>query len=225
MSSVGIVSINLHSFYLNYGAALHSFAFQKYLDARGIDSVIVDYQSKHFGNFRLDNPVLSYIRQKKNVKTILHGLCCTPSFKRKYKAFHTFYKSNCKMYDNNGKPFTYNDFNESKVLNFDFPIVVCESDVIWSPKTSKGFDRVFFCDYPCFSDKIKVAYAPSISNTTLNIQQELEFKKLLNNFDFLSCREKCTAEYVAQLSGKSCEHVLDPVLLHEEKFYKPYMNE
>ncbi len=223
MSRVGILSINLHSFYLNYGAALHSFAFQKYLDSKDIDSVIVDYKSKHFGNFKLDNPALSCLQRKEKMKTILHSLICTPSFRRKYKAFNQFYKKNCKILDNYGKPFTYDDFNNNPTLKFDFSIVVCESDVIWSPKTSKGFDRVFFCDYSCFKDKVKVAYAPSISNTELNPEEELEFKYLLKNFDYLSCREKITAEYVSEISDRHCEHVLDPVLLHNGEFYEQYM--
>lgn len=65
MIDVGIFSINIHSLHLNYGAALHSFAFQKYLTLQGINSVIVDYKSKHFGNMKLDNPAIIYIQRKK----------------------------------------------------------------------------------------------------------------------------------------------------------------
>ena len=224
MSDVGIFSINLHSFYLNYGAALHSFAFQKYLESKGISSVIVDYKSKHFGDFRLDNPALSYFFSHKPLKTVVNGLLNTPSFKRKYRAFNQFYVQNCKMISNKGKPFFYADFNEyGHLFDFDFKIVVCESDVIWSPKTNKGFDRVFFCDYPCFMDKIKVAYSPSISNTLLNVEEEITFSKLLKNFDYISCREKQTAEYIRKVTGRECPHVLDPVLLFEGNFYEPYM--
>ena len=224
MSDVGIFSINIHSLYLNYGAALHSFAFQTYLKKYEIDSVIVDYKSKHFGNIRLDSPIRTCIEQGFSIRRFLSALLNTVSSKRKYKAFHRFYNSNCTMANNNGRPFTYSDFNDcNQNISFDFPIAVCESDVIWSPKTSKGFDRVFFCDYPCFSNKIKVAYAPSISNTVLTSEQENEFVKLLKNFDFLSAREKQTAEYVEKLSGKECAHVLDPVLLLDAEDYEPYL--
>ncbi len=40
---VGIISINKYSKHLNFGAALHSYAFQQYLDKQGIDNVIIDY--------------------------------------------------------------------------------------------------------------------------------------------------------------------------------------
>lgn len=222
MSSVRILSINIHSLYLNYGAALHSFAFQKYLEKCGIDSVIVDYRSKHFGDFKLDNPAVTFWRRHSSIKTILNAILNTPSFRRKFKTFHRFYKENCTTVDNNGIPYTYEDFFKEQ-FDFDFPVAVCESDVIWSPKTSGGFDRVFFCDCPCFEQKIKVAYAPSISNTVLSDEQESEFEKLLHNFDYLSCREKQTAEYVQTLTGRQCIHALDPVLLLDGKEYEPYM--
>lgn len=224
MSDVGIVSINIHSFFLNYGAALHSFAFQKYLDKLGIDSVIVDYKSKHFGNFRFDKFYLNFIHSKKLRPMISAFLFYTIPYKRKDKLFRKFYAENCRIIDNNGSSYTYDFFNEhSDSIYFDFPIAVCESDVIWSPKTSNGFDRVFFCDYKCFDGKIKVAYAPSISNTKLTSEQETEFKRLVSNFDCISCREKETAEYVQKLIGKKCAHVLDPVLLLDEKDYLPYL--
>lgn len=226
MIDVGIISINIHSLYLNYGAALHSFAFQKYLESLGINSVIVDYKSKHFGNMLLDRPAITFLKRHKRITTILSALLNTPSFKRKYKTFNAFYSANCKMVDNNGEPYTYDFFNkQNEKINFVFPIVVCESDVIWSPKTSNGFDRVFFCDYPCFKNKIKVAYAPSISNTHLTKTEEEKFKKLLENFDYLSSREKQTAEYVNTITGRKCVHVLDPVLLLDEKDYVPYFEE
>lgn len=223
MNDIGIFSINLHSFYLNYGAALHSFAFQKYLESKGVSSVIVDYKSKHIGDFRLDFPALSFIKKRAKLKTIIHALFATPSYKRKFKAFNKFYTENCKMLENNGKSFCYEDFNSGKEMHFDFPVAICESDVIWSPKTSNGFDRVFFFDYPCFDEKTKIAYAPSISNTKLSKAEEKEFCRLLENFDLLSCRENQTAEYVSKLTGRKCPHVLDPVLLLDDDFYKPYM--
>lgn len=85
MIDVGIFSINIHSLYLNYGAALHSFAFQKYLTLQGINSVIVDYKSKHFGNMKLNNPAITYIQRKKPLKTILNTTLNTLSSKKNIK--------------------------------------------------------------------------------------------------------------------------------------------
>lgn len=35
----------MHSRHMNYGAALHSYAFQEYLFKKGCDSTIIDYES------------------------------------------------------------------------------------------------------------------------------------------------------------------------------------
>lgn len=222
---VGIISINIHSFFMNYGAALHSFAFQKYLEKVGIDSVIVDYKSKHIGDYRLDFPFVTAIKRHSSLRHVINMIVSSPSYHRKYSTFHSFYKKNCKVVDNNGVPFNYDFFqsNANKDDIFDFDIVVCESDVIWSPKTSKGFDRVFFCDYKCFNNKLKVAYSPSISNTRISCEEEPEFKRLVSNFDYISCREKETAEYIENLTGKKCTHVLDPVLLLSAEDYEPFI--
>ena len=56
---VGIISINRYSKHLNYGAALHSYAFQHYLDLHGIDNVIIDYFPKFMEHYSLKYLFLS----------------------------------------------------------------------------------------------------------------------------------------------------------------------
>lgn len=223
-TSIGIISINLHSLYMNYGAALHSFAFQNYLKIKGYDSVILDYESKHFNHYNLKYPFIMALRRRYGLKQIIAHLIMSPSFFIKYRKFERFYKLNCKMIDYNGRPYYYEDFlKKGDNFKFEFDTAICESDVIWSPLTSHGFDRVFFCDFNCFNDKKKIAYSPSISNTKLNAEEENEFKKLIKNFDFISTREKETADYVQTLTDKTVTHVLDPVLLLDSDFYESYL--
>lgn len=57
MIDVGILSINIRSLYLNYGASLHTFAFQKCLNLHSVSSVIVDYKLKHNVEFCVFLPV------------------------------------------------------------------------------------------------------------------------------------------------------------------------
>jgi hypothetical protein len=135
-----------------------------------------------------------------------------------------FYKNYCRTVDCNGKPFTSDFFEKNKNIDiFDFGKIVCESDVIWSPKTFKGFDRAFFCDYEFSKNMLKIAYAASISNTYLTQEEENIFKVLIKNFDYISVREKQTAEYVQQLTDKPVLHVLDPVLLLDAEDYQPFI--
>ena len=56
---VGIISINKYSKHLNYGAALHSYAFQHYLDMHGIDNVIIDYLPRFMKSYNMKYPVIA----------------------------------------------------------------------------------------------------------------------------------------------------------------------
>jgi len=223
---VGIISINKYSNF-NYGAVLHSFAMQKYLDKKYIDSVIVDYLTRFFNYFVPHFPAIGVIKKSFRLRTFglrtfIYAILKQPAASIRFRKIMNFCKKHYKSVNNNGKPFTQADFeNNEKISSFDFDTIVCECDVIWSPKTNFGFDRAFFADYECFKDMKKVAYSPSIGNTILTSEEEQEFKKLVTNFDFLSSREKETAEYVQNLIGRKCQHVLDPTLLLDEQDYIP----
>jgi len=212
---------------MNFGAALHSVAFQKVLDKHGIENYIVDYRSKHVEKFNFNNLFITNLKagKIKSLKGIVSSLINTPSLRSKYKKFSQFYEKNTRMYSDNGKPFFYSKFIKNEYNKFSFTTVVCESDVTWSPLTNEGFDRVLFFDLDAFNGINKVAYSPSISNTQLSNEQEKEFKKLLKNYDYLSSREDETANYVAELTGRECQWVLDPVLLLSKQDYEPYMEE
>lgn len=224
---VGIFSYNKYSLYMNFGAALHSVAFQKVLDKYGVESYIVDYRSKHVEKFNFNNLFLTNLKagKIKNFKELVASLINTPSLKEKYKKFTRFYEENTRMYSDGEKPFFYSSFIRGEYGELPFTTVICESDVTWSPLTNDGFDRVLFFDLDVFNGINKVAYSPSISNTQLNDNQEKEFKKLLENYNYLSSREDETANYVAELTGKECQWVLDPVLLLSKQDYEFYMKE
>src|SRR5690554_151550 len=224
---VGIFSYNKYSLYMNFGAALHSFAFQKALNKLGIESYIIDYKSKHVEDFNFNNLLLTNFKKRKinSIRNLVSSAINTGSLRAKYKKFTKFYDTNCTMYSDNGAPFYHSKFLEGKYKKFPFTTVVCESDVTWSPLTNDGFDRVLFFDFDCFDGINKVAYSPSISNTKLTNSQEREFKNLLSNYDYLSSREDDTANYVAKITGRECEWVLDPVLLLDNVEYHPYIKE
>lgn len=224
---VGIFSYNKYSLYMNFGAALHSFAFQKALEKKGIESAIVDYRSKHVEDFDFNNLFLTDFRRGKikGAKSFITSLINTGSLRTKYKKFLRFYENHCIMYSDNGSAFYYSRFLTGDYNNFPFSTVVCESDVTWSPLTNEGFDRVLFFDFECFESINKVAYSPSISNTVLTDEQESEFKRLLGNYDSLSSREDDTAKYVTELVSRPCAWVLDPVLLLTLDDYRPYIQD
>lgn len=58
---------------LNFGAALHSYAFQQYLDKQGIDNVIIDYLPRFMKTYNMKYPFLSE-QPKEKIKRFFFGL-------------------------------------------------------------------------------------------------------------------------------------------------------
>ena len=56
---IAIISYNINSKHLNYGAALHSYAFQKYLEKMGCKSVIVNYTPLKIEHYHIKYPILN----------------------------------------------------------------------------------------------------------------------------------------------------------------------
>ena len=87
----GIVSINLHTGRLNYGAVLHSWMFQRLMARRGdmARCEILDYLPEAKRQF---NPWTHFIRQKrKNPAKLLGAMLITPGFVLRYRRFQQFF--------------------------------------------------------------------------------------------------------------------------------------
>lgn len=102
---------------------------------------------------------------------------------------------------------------------FDFDTIVCESDVIWSPHSTQGFDNGFFCNLPSLKGKNKIAYAACIGYTKFSEKRQKRFRELLTNFDAISVREIQGTEFTRQFTDKPVYNVLDPTLLLDAKDY------
>ena len=78
---IGLISINMYSKGLNFACPLHTYAFQQFLLANGIESTVIDYKPIYFDNFNMLHPsdyyktlydkraaasVLSYVSPGKN---------------------------------------------------------------------------------------------------------------------------------------------------------------
>lgn len=86
---VGIISINKYSKHLNFGAALHSYAFQQYLDKQGIDNVIIDYLPRFMKTYNMKYPFLSE-QPKEKIKRFFFWLGYFFPNLTRYKKFMNF---------------------------------------------------------------------------------------------------------------------------------------
>lgn len=213
---IGTVSININTINHNYGAVLHSWAFQQVLINK-IDGVeyteVIDYLPNYMKGMNRKYPVLGYY--KKGIKDAILWSLYTPSNVIKYNKVEKFIKQNF-----NKTPTKYIEDELSKV-NLNYDVLICESDVIWDPNHySSGFEKTFFFAHDNMKDKKKIAYSASLGNAEFTEEEKKEYKILLENIDYISVREKYAAEFTQQFTNKPVEYVLDPTLLLEAKDYE-----
>lgn len=224
---IGIISYNIHSVHMNYGAALHSWAFQQYLKQKGRDSVVINYFpasfKRHGLSYSIKYPFLNYKRFWNITHLIYHItnwliLGFTPNL-RKYKKFSRFFNEKMKK--------TQNEYSQkelksiSDIEGLDINTFVAESDVIWKLAVNGTFDEVFFLQFPSAESKRKVAYAPSLSSRRFTEHEEEKFQKMVSDFTAISTRERQGAEYLTEILKKKIEWMLDPTLLIDESDYLP----
>lgn len=213
---IGTLSLNINTSDFNYGAILHSWAFQQFLNKYDKYNVeIIDYITPHLEKCNLKYPIYSSIKIRK-VRTIIKSILFYIPYKLRYYKFQKFIKNNMIISD---KHYTQKSLNDAK-LKYD--ILICESDVIWYPGFFHGnFDKSFFLALDSMKSKKKIAYSPSMSSLKYIDSKKEELKELLKNLDHISCRESYELNVLKELSDKDITHVMDPVfLLNPEDYNK-----
>lgn len=212
---IGTISLNINAPDFNYGAMLHSWAFQQYL--KKMDCVeyteVIDYTMPTLEGQDLKHPIRNALLGL-HIKSFIYQIKNHRMYQKRFDKFEKFIKENiCKSQEK----YTQNSLNEA-ILDYD--CVICESDVIWSPGFCGGhFDKSFFLALKSMKNMKRIAYAPSMANGDLNEDQEKEIKELLCYPDMISCRESYEKDILKKYTNKPIEHVLDPVMLLEKKDY------
>lgn len=186
------------TYYQNYGTILQAYALQQVIIKLGHDNKILDDRTIIRKKYRF-----AFVPdQIKNICRIVfypNNVYIKKSRirDREYKKFKTQH--------------LYMDFNTDPVKDLDkrYDIFICGSDQIWSP-TEKIFDGFYFLE---FTQKKKVAYAPSLGKAFLPDWYKTKVKRLLKDFDAISVRESKGAELLSEVIGYKPEVVVDPTLL------------
>lgn len=212
---IGTISLNINAPDFNYGAVLHSWAFQQFL--LSLDNVkyteIIDYTMPSLEGQNLAKPLITALK-KMRIKTMFRQIKTLGIYKERYKKFSNFEKKYMQI---SAKKYTQKTLEKESL---DYQCIVCESDVIWAPGFSGGhFDKTFFLALDSMRKMNKVAYAPSMSDGELSSEQVKELEELLKYPDYISCRESYEKDILEKYTDKEITHVLDPVMLLNAKDY------
>ena len=190
---------------LNYGALMQTYGLQEYLKRVGHEVFVVDYRPEYLlrpykiFNWRWE-PALSVVQ---NVLFLIRAFLVFPIRMKRKKGFSRFTKKYIHLYPM--------DFIDS---TSDFDAFIFGSDQIWNPQITKGFDRIYFGQFPVAKRKRLVTYAASAGNVEHAKSNEKEFLSLLSSYTAISVREKSLADFInKQMEKPQVTVVVDPVLL------------
>lgn len=205
---------------MNYGAALHSYAFQQYLKKKGVNSIIIDYIPKNMKGYNIKYPILNignFLQLRRFVSNIIGWSLGFFENIKKYNNFSCFFDE----YTTKTKyKYTWKQLMSiNDIENIRFDIFVSESDVIWKLYSDGDFDEVFFLYTPWAKGKKKVAYSPSLASRPFKAAEEKKFKEFISDFSAISCREYEGSVYLSEILNKHIPFVLDPTLLLNEQHY------
>lgn len=192
----------------NFGAVLQTYGLQSYLRSLGHDVHVIDYRPEYLLKpYRVFKLQLQDGNSVAKLKLAIRALMVAPVRWRRNVLFDRFRKRYLNM--------TSLDLDSP---GSDFDAFVFGSDQIWNPRITRGFDRVYFGDFPAAMGKKKIAYAAS-AGSTANISNKAEFLSLLANLQKISVRETELAGYIMKDMKTDVPVLCDPVLLGGRSLY------
>lgn len=197
MNKVGILTF--HGAH-NYGSVLQSYASVMTLRRLGYAPEIV--------NLRNQAQIDAYRIFQKGDGTVRRAfkLLIYPQLKSRFRKFEYFI--------NHILPISAKEYRSGAELDtkeLDYDIYYTGSDQVWNP-ACQDFESAYYLDFVKHHRRT-VAYAPSLGKGEFGDEDKNLIRGLLENVDYLSCRETSGARLLNELSGRPVLQVCDPVLL------------
>lgn len=203
--SVGLMTFHWAD---NFGAVLQAYALQEVVRDLGFSVEIIDFRP----------PIaMNQYRPNGNLKSTLKYYARRVLFGRKIKYRMSIYED----FRRNFMCLSNSRFSSSEDLRKDPPvydIYLVGSDQVWNPSFVKNIGFSYFLDFLPPS-AYKISYAPSVVE---EVPSELlpKYRHYLEQFRFISVREKSSKEILKKFLDKPIEVCLDPVfLLSTEKWH------
>lgn len=197
--------------YPNFGTYLQSYALQCYITSQGYECKVLDDAS--------------LINKDHNIKYEIKK-CLWFLTSANYRAYRRAVERSRIMYERFKKDKIEIEERVTDIdyLNKQYDAFVCGSDQIWNPfglaKNKAGFY------YANFTDKKKIAYAPSIGVSSIPDEYKDKMHSLIEDFSFLSAREEEGVMALSALINREDVHkVVDPTLLLSKIDWERLLND
>ena len=184
--------------YKNFGTFLQAYALQQFILSLGYENNIID-----------DKVIVSkkdnfIARIKKKLLIIFSKKC------RKY--YCNLQESGLKYEQFKKRQLIIDtDLPNYDILNKKYDVFICGSDQIWYPFFLENDSQDYY--FASFSNKKKIAYAPSIGVKSMPEYLKTKMNKLVSQFSYISAREIEGCKILGDIVNKEVTHVVDPTLL------------
>lgn len=226
---IGILSLSDTE---NFGAKIVTFALKNKIEQLIPDSQVNVIQ--FLADTSQDDFLTHTIKRVKEqgvIKPAIHfilGFLNHKKHSEDYKARKSIFAS----FDDNYLPVALKTKKISEFRNFvnQLDAIVVGSDIVFRPEFAELYPMVYFLNCINNPNVRRISYAASIGTGSQSVLQPLEntYREGLQNFDFISTREKESQKFLQSLTDKPVSLCCDPVLLcdaddfqFESNFEKP----
>ena len=195
----------------NYGTKLQAYAVQEKIKELGYDCEIINFNRK--SDLRLSRLFLRYcniqfIHSKLDKKKSDNNIQNKDDIKKRNNAINSFDLNHYKLTPEIKGYKNLADYSKK------YEALICGSDQIWLPSSINiPTSTLEFAS----KDIRKIAFAPSFGISEIPKNKINQYKKFLNNLDYISVREITGANLVKELVGKDAKNILDPTLTVNRK--------
>lgn len=209
---VGLLTLDPRIY--NYGGFLQEMALQDVIKELGYDCEIIDYDvSQEYNTFSLKRGIgnLTFEKLKRKFlkeRAVPQSKADAELIAERKNAFDVYRADRINL----SNKMRYDDLHNNSLP---YDRLVCGSDQIWNPDYNIP---AFFLNFGKENCK-KIIYAASIGKESLSWRENKAYAKLLRFPDYVSVREKSAQNIISKLTDKKIELVLDPTLLHSQKYW------
>ena len=190
------INVLTYCTYTSIGSILQAYGLQRQLSNLFYEAtVLIERKENKF--------VVSKITSVKSLCKFIFENTFSKQRKRAYDKRLAFINKNIKVK-------YFENYNELLLMSKEdiCDIYLSGSDQVWQPDNC---NLAFFLDF--VKNQKCISYAASMGKTIINDDKKIEFKRLINNFDYISVREDECAEVIKEMTEKTVDVHIDPTFL------------
>lgn len=205
----------------NCGSLLQAYALQQTLFSMGYENEIINFSNKGSREMYAILPHLHPFKRgiRGRLKSLMSSLFYYKILKNQSTDYETFIEKYLRL-----SPKEYRSDEELKNENFDYSHYIAGSDQVWNICCYDA-DTAYYLDFVKHGKKIAYAVSTGATQIAEKATNVNLYKNLIQQFDFLSVREKNAVIQFQKLTNRNdIELLIDPTLLFNQTDWEQHFD-